>query len=235
MLFYLQKFFTPIINNNIEKNVNKCYITKVGDLMKKEYLKLFSFLLGITFISSGIIFTLSKVYKENKQQKIEEEAIIADEIIDVYETFRAKTEELSRKRDSINIEVSEYTSYYTGMEENYEKIIEELKLYETLVKEVEDAASYLNANCIKETYSNHDANNKCNAYIINYERTVNSFVGDIEFFNSKIDEYNHWIIEENEDLEDDEKYKEIERFVPIYYKEYIDVNSDGTYLGRTSD
>lgn len=203
--------------------------------MKREYTKLFSFILGITFILSGIIFTFSNIYKENKQQKRDEEQIIIDEIINVYETFRQKTEAFSKKRDSINGDISEYTSYYTGMPENYESMLEELKEYETLVKEVEDAASYLKSNCLNESYSSTDANNKCNAYIINYERTVNSFVGDINFFNSKIDEYNEWAIKENEELNENEKYKPLEKFTSSYYKEYIDINNDGTYLGKEMD
>lgn len=41
--------------------------------MKREYTKLFSFLIGMTFILSGIIFTLSNVYKDDKKQKIDAE------------------------------------------------------------------------------------------------------------------------------------------------------------------
>lgn len=203
--------------------------------MKREYAKLFSFLIGIAFILSGIIFTLTRVYKNNKAQSIEEENIIATEIKNVYESFKIKTEEFSTKRDLINSDISEYVSYYTGIEKNYNDMIEELKEYENLVIEVEDAAVYLKKHCLNESYSDQDANNKCNAYIINYEKTVNSFISDIEFFNSKIDEYNNWIISENEELDDEDKYIEVERYKATKYKEYIDINNDGTYLGRNSD
>ncbi len=203
--------------------------------MKREYAKLFSFLIGITFILSGIIFTLTRVYKDNKFQNAQEESIIADEIKDIYEAFKIKVEEFSTKRDLINSDISEYVSYYTGIEENHDDMIEELKKYENLVAEVEDSAVYLKSHCLNENYSDQDANNKCNAYIINYEKTVNSFVSDIEFFNSKIDEYNNWIIDENEELDDEEKYKEVDRYKASKYKEYIDINNDGFYLGRNSD
>ena len=203
--------------------------------MKREYAKLFSFLIGIAFILSGIIFTLTRVYKDNKFQNAQEESIIADEIKDIYEAFKIKVEEFSTKRDLINSDISEYVSYYTGIEENHDDMIEELKKYENLVAEVEDSAVYLKSHCLNENYSDQDANNKCNAYIINYEKTVNSFVSDIEFFNSKIDEYNNWIIDENEELDDEEKYKEVDRYKASKYKEYIDINNDGFYLGRNSD
>lgn len=203
--------------------------------MKREYAKLFSFLIGIAFILSGIIFTLTRVYKNNKAQSIEEENIIATEIKNVYESFKIKTEEFSTKRDLINSDISEYVSYYTGIEKNYNDMIEELKEYENLVIEVEDAAVYLKKHCLNESYSDQDANNKCNAYIINYEKTVNSFISDIEFFNNKIDEYNNWIISENEELDNEDKYTKVERYKATKYKEYIDINNDGTYLGRNSD
>ena len=203
--------------------------------MKREYAKLFSFLIGITFILSGIIFTLTRVYKDNKFQNAQEESIIADEIKDIYEAFKIKVEEFSTKRDLINSDISEYVSYYTGIEENHDDMNKKLKKYENLVAEVEDSAVYLKSHCLNENYSDQDANNKCNAYIINYEKTVNSFVSDIEFFNSKIDEYNNWIIDENEELDDEEKYKEVDRYKASKYKEYIDINNDGFYLGRNSD
>lgn len=203
--------------------------------MKREYAKLFSFLIGIAFILSGIIFTLTRVYKNNKAQSIEEENIIAAEIKNVYESFKIKTEEFSTKRDLINSDISEYVSYYTGIEKNYNDMIEELKEYENLVIEVEDTAVYLKKHCLNESYSDQDANNKCNAYIINYEKTVNSFISDIEFFNSKIDEYNNWIISENEELDNEDKYTKVERYKATKYKEYIDINNDGTYFGRNSD
>ena len=203
--------------------------------MKRVYSKSFSVLIGIAFILSGIIFTLTRVYKNNKAQSIEEENIIAAEIKNVYESFKIKTEEFSTKRDLINSDISEYVSYYTGIEKNYNDMIEELKEYENLVIEVEDTAVYLKKHCLNESYSDQDANNKCNAYIINYEKTVNSFISDIEFFNSKIDEYNNWIISENEELDNEDKYTKVERYKATKYKEYIDINNDGTYLGRNSD
>lgn len=202
--------------------------------MKREYAKLFSFLLGITFILSGIIFTVVKTYKEERQTKIDEENQIIDEIMDIYEVFKKKTEEFSNKRDEVNSEISDYVAYYTGMITKYDSIIKTLESYETMVTEVEDTAIYLKDHCLKNSYSSIDANSKCTSYIMNYEKSVNSFVGDIEFFNSKIKEYNEWATKENSELQT-EKYKSLESFVPKIYKEYIDINNDGTYLGRASD
>ena len=102
--------------------------------MKREYAKLFSFMLGIAFILTGIVFIISAEYKENKQDKINEENKIIDEIFDIYEVFKKKTEEFSNKRDEVNSEVSDYISYYTGMLEKYDSVIMTLENYETKVK-----------------------------------------------------------------------------------------------------
>ena len=55
--------------------------TKVGGRMKREYAKLFSFILGITFILSGVIFAVTRSYKDDKQAKIDEENKIIDEML----------------------------------------------------------------------------------------------------------------------------------------------------------
>ena len=202
--------------------------------MKREYAKLFSFLFGITFILSAVIFTVVNTYKDQKQEKIDKENQIIDEILNIYDVFKKKTEDFSNKRDEVNSEIADYILYYTGMIEKYDNIIKTLENYETLVQEIEDTAVYLKDHCLKNSYSSIDANNKCNLYIMNYEKSVNTFIGDIEFFNSKIKEYNEWATKENTALKK-EKYKPLANFVPKIYKEYIDINNDGIYLGRASD
>ena len=203
--------------------------------MKREYTKLFSFILGITFITSGIIFSVTRTYREEKQEKIDSEGKIIDEIVDVYGVFKTKTEDFSNKRDDINDKIADYILFYNDMPEGYEGIIENIKEYETYVTEIEDSAIYLKDHCKTQNYSSTDANSKCNSYIINYEKTVNTFVGDIEFFNNKIKEYNEWIIEENKEMKENEKYPELKQFVPEKYKDYIDIDNDNDYLGSASD
>lgn len=203
--------------------------------MKREYTKLFSFILGITFILSGVIFAVTRSYKDDKQSKIDAENKIIDEIIDVYGAFASKIEEFSNRRDTLYEDYAEFTTYYTTMPDGYDEIIEKIKNYETLVTEVEDATAYLKDNCENPSYSSIDANTKCNSYVINLEKTVNVFLVDIEFFNSKLKEYNEWTIEENKTLKDNEKYKELALYEPFEYKDYIDVDNDGVYLGKESD
>lgn len=203
--------------------------------MKKDSIKLCCLVLVISLILSGVVFFVSDLYKKEKQKKIDEENLIVDEILDIYESFKSKIEQYGEERDIINQKIGDYISYYTGMEENYEEMKEVVSSYETLVREVEDSASYLKANCLNKIYGNGDANMDCNSYMINFEKTVNVFLIDIQFLNSKIDEYNNWATLENEGLSDDEKHSMLEKFVPTKYKDFVDINGDGTYLGMNID
>lgn len=199
--------------------------------MKREYTKIFSFIVGITLIISGIIYTIVETNKEAKKIKIKEENQIIDEIVDIYEVFQKKVNDFSHQRDAYLDKIIDYTSYYSGMEARYNDIIKVIKEYESKLSEIEDSAVYLNAHCPNQNYSSSSANSKCHTYIINFERTVNSFVGDIEFFNSKIKEYNNWVKESKKN----EDYKQINEYISEKYPDYVDINNDGEYLGKNKD
>lgn len=203
--------------------------------MKQQYIRLFAFLLGIAFILSGVIFALTKMYKDNRTKKIEEEKIVTDEIGDVYKTFFELESELTASRDELMKKFSSYITFYADMPKGYSGIKEMIQSYETKVTEIEDASSFLAKKCV-DKYSVHEANDKCIAYYRNLEMTINVFVGDLEFFNSKIKEFNAWTEEENKSvLMTAIKYDKLEEFVSTKYTEYVDLNKDGTYLGQNAD
>ena len=97
--------------------------------MKQQYLRLFSFLLGISFIVSGVIFIYVKEYKDEKKDKENEEIKIADEIGDIYAVFYNKEKELSSYRDELLDEMSEYFTFYTEMPSTYNEMIEKIINY----------------------------------------------------------------------------------------------------------
>ena len=99
--------------------------------MKRQYIRLFSFLIGITFVISGILFSFVNEYKKDKKQRIADENVIADEIGDVYEAFYKKEKELSKYRDELLEDVKEFSAYFAGMPEGYETIVPKLDEYET--------------------------------------------------------------------------------------------------------
>ena len=119
------------------------------------------------------------------------------------------------------------------MTTGYLDIIEQTNTYEEKIKEVEDVSSYLKEKC-KKTYSSVDANEKCNAYYINLEKTINTFVKSVSYLNTKIDEYNSWTEKENESIGATVEYEKLDKYAPKYYKDYVDLNEDNTYLEKDS-
>ena len=202
--------------------------------MKRQYLRLFSFLIGITFIISGVLFTIVNNDKQDKKAKVEKEEAIADEIQDIYETFYNKEVELSNYRDEVLQSVKDFSVFYTQMPDGYGIVYPKVEKYETLVSEIEDASSYLRDNCIRR-YSKLEANEKCDAYYINLEKSINIFIGDLEYFNSKIKDFNDWTETENKSLIATKTYEKLNGYTAKRYTEYVDLNNDGTYLGRNNE
>ena len=202
--------------------------------MKRQYVRLFSFLIGITFIISGVVFTLVNNYKQDRNKKIDEEKLIADEIGNVYQTFYDKEKALSVYRDEVINNFKDFSIFFTTMPEKYDGMAAKIEKYEISITEIEDISSYLKDKCTIR-YSVLEANDKCEAYYINLEKSINIFVADMELFNSKINDYNTWTDGENNSVIATKKYDKLNNFVAKKYTEYVDLNDDGTYLGRNNE
>ena len=201
--------------------------------MKQQYLRLYSFLIGITFILSGVIFTLVNNYKDQKEMKIKEEIEIADEIGNVYSTFYDKDKEVSLYRDELLKRINDFSVFFTTMPDGYSAVYNDVAKYETMITEVEDMSAYLSDKC-KKRYSVLEANSQCDAYYINLEKTINIFIGDLEYFNSKIKDFNDWTEVENNSLIKQRTYDKLQEYKPVKYVDYVDLNNDGTYLGMNT-
>ena len=199
--------------------------------MKQQYLRLFSFLIGLSFIVSGVLFTFVNNYKKDKKEQLDKEIKIAEEIDKVYKDFFDKEKELSLFRDELIDDITNFSQYFQQMPDDYDEILEKVGEYEDKLIDIEDKSSYLKDVCNRR-YSISDANDLCDAYYINLEKSINFFVVDVEFFNSKIEEYNEWIITENESLITFTKYEELDKYSVKKYKDYVDLNDDTTYLGK---
>ena len=202
--------------------------------MKRQYLRLFSFLIGITFIVSGVLFTFVNNYKESRKKVQQEEKVIADEIGDVYKTFYEKEVDLTNYRDDLLNDIKDFSEFFTDMPDGYGSVMPKVEKYETLIMEVEDMSTYLKERCTRR-YSQLEANDKCDAYYKNLEKTINIFIEDINIFNSKIRDYNEWTETENKSLIATKKYNKLEEYKVKKYTEYVDLNDDETYLGRTNE
>lgn len=202
--------------------------------MKRQYIRLFSFLIGITFILSGILFYFVNKYKVWKKEKIEDEIELAEEIDKVYDSFYEKEKELSSHRDDLYTEIKEFSVYYTNMPDGYSNVFADVEKYEELLNEIDTESNFLKEKCTKR-YSVLEANDKCDAYFINLEKSINIFLGDVEYFNLKIKDYNEWTETENSSILSTKKYEKLDEYVAKNYKEPVDLNDDETYLGMKSE
>ena len=75
--------------------------------------------------------------------------------------------------------------------------------------------------CVDVLYPDVSVNNKCEAFVIGYEKAINSYVSDIKKYNENIKDYND-VLEET-----DTKIEEVKLTV-----DYIDVDGDRKYLGK---
>ena len=95
--------------------------------MKQQYLRLYAFIFGLAFIISGVIFTFTKMYKDDREKKVEEEKVIADEIGDIYKTFFEKENEVNAYRDTLLKDFGDYVTFYANMPKKYDKMAEKIK------------------------------------------------------------------------------------------------------------
>ena len=202
--------------------------------MKKEYIKLFSFMIGVALLLSAVVYAISNSYKGSKQKAIENEKSILEEIGKAYDSFSIKLEGFSSLREKTITDVEDYSSYYTGMDTKYDEIIEEVKEYDKAAGQLKNSVGTLSKRCVNISYSDSVVNQKCVNYLMNYEKSINTFVGDIEFFNAKVDTFNKWVDTENKSSSKEREYKKIEHYTATSFKDYIDVNKDGSYLGKKS-
>jgi len=99
--------------------------------------------------------------------------------------------------------------------------------YSKSVETIDKNSEYLKNNCADIKFYHSDINPKCELFIENYEMIINYYISDVVTYNNNIDEYNTWVTENEE-----ESYKNIDKFVNNSYTEYIDFNNDGVFLGK---
>ena len=202
--------------------------------MKREYLKLFSFMIGISLILASIIFFITSNAKAEKLKQIEAEKAIIDEIGDIYKQFTAKAEEFADKHEEFIKAIDEDTAFFSVVPDNYGKMTESAKEYEKFLVEIDDMDTYLEKHCGK-TYSDKATNTNCIIYVRNKEKAINTFVEDIKYLNHRLEKYNEWTDENNASVIAQKHYDKIEEYKAEKYTDYVDIDKDGVLLGANSD
>ena len=111
--------------------------------------------------------------------------------------------------------------YYEDLKNNDTKYKEIISNYTKTIEPLEDDYKELKDNCVDVLYPDVSVNNKCEAFVIGYEKAINSYVSDIKKYNENIKDY-HDVLEEN-----DTKIEEVKLTI-----DYIDVDGDRKYLGK---
>ncbi len=204
--------------------------------MKREYVKLFSFMIGISLVIASLIFVFSQDVKAEKQKEIDNENAIMDEIGDIYTAFTKKAEEFADTHEAFIKNIDDKTEYFDIVPDNYQDLLKSAINYENTLVEIDDMDSYLYERCTgNHFYSRPEVNTNCLTYIRNMEKLTNTFIEDIKYFNHRIELFNEWTEENNASVIATKKYDKLEDYKSEKYNEYVDLDKDGTYLGVVSD
>ena len=182
-------------------------------------------IIGITCIVWGFItMFISSVKKDQKEMNSR-----MDIINKSYKDFSKKIEEFNTMRDSLHKEFLDKVYYETLVTQDTE-FKNKLKTYEELVSNISlSTKDNLRKYCIDDIYySSSDVNSECAAFKLGYEEMVNSFVDDINQYNSNLVQYNAW-------LDSEGKTDSIHLEGYETKKKYIDYNKDGEYSGKEID
>lgn len=189
--------------------------------MKRRKIIFLILVFGVLLIGSGIaIIAYEKVssskYKQNK---------LEFDIVEQDVNFRKKVESFNERRSSYYNEVAS-NLFTETVEDSYDDWILILDKYTESVDAVNDSSSFLKENCVNKHYSNSDIMNKCDAFIIAYETVINYYTKDILSFNDVIEEFRR-----EKDLNDNDT--NFKNYVSKY--QYVDINSDGEFIGKSSN
>ena len=174
--------------------------------------------LGILFILLVIIVIIYFVIGY-KNDQIESKKKI-DSVITSSNNFKTHIDSFNKERDNF-YQVVMKDMYYEDLKNNDTKYKEIISNYTKTIEPLEDDYKELKDKCVDVLYPDVSVNNKCEAFVIGYEKAINSYVSDIKKYNENIKDYND-VLEEN-----DTKIEEVKLTI-----DYIDVDGDRKYLGK---
>ena len=182
-------------------------------------------ILGIICVVCGfILMFISGVKKDQKEMNDR-----MDIILKSYKNFEKNIDKFNKMRDELHTEFLDKV-YYETLATKDTEYKNKIKNYEELVSKISlSTKDNLRKYCVDDIYySSSDVNSKCASYKLGYEEMVNSFVDDVNRYNSNLTQYNNWL---------DSNGKKDSLHLDLYHtkKKYIDYNKDGEYSGRDSN
>ena len=205
--------------------------------MNKEKMKLYGFMIVTTLVVATLILFIVNGIEESGRKKREEEAEVMDKIEKSYDNFLVTLEEFASEHDDYITELTEKTSINTAISSNYKDLKATVENYEKRLSEIEGDSKFLYDSCYKQytNYNRKSTNTDCLKYIRNMEQIYNSFIEDVKYVNTRIEEYNKWTETYNESSLSLTTYKKVDKIKATKYTDYVDLDEDGIYLGKLED
>ena len=205
--------------------------------MNKEKMKLYGFMIVTTLVVATLILFIVNGIEESGRKKREEEAEVMDKIEKSYDNFLVTLEEFASEHDDYITELTEKTSINTAISSNYKDLKATVENYEKRLSEIEGDSKFLFDSCYKKytNYNRKSTNTDCLKYIRNMEQIYNSFIEDVKYVNTRIEEYNKWTETYNESSLSLTTYKKVDKIKATKYTDYVDLDEDGIYLGKLED
>ncbi len=192
---------------------------------KKKIIIIITVILSILIIIGGLGLLVYKFYKGViNDRKVTENQV--NLILDKYKTFKDNIVIINEKREVI-YETIFKNNYYSQMQGKQDEWNNLLKEYEDALTKLDKDSKSLKKSCLNNKLINNDVIISCDSFNSNYELIINSFVQDIELYNQNIESYNNWV-----DTNDSGKYVKMDKYESNNFKDYIDYNSDGIFLGK---
>jgi len=205
--------------------------------MKKDTMKLFGFMILITVVVATILLFIVGAIEDNNKKKIAEDKAFMDKIDNAYANFEITLEQFGTDHDEYITEITDKTSINTSIPSNYKKLQEVVNTYEKRVDEIDSDYKFLYDNCYEKftSYNRKSTNTKCLKYLRYLEQTINNFIEDVKYVNTRIDEYNKWTESYNGSTLALTTYKKVEEIKAKKYTDYVDLDKDGIFLGQIGD
>jgi len=180
-----------------------------------KILSVITLLIALILIGTGY----SMIFIDNYQVDAKEKESYASLIKNSFISYNSDLEEISYLIKNMDIFENKY---YEDIKNNYEKNINLLTEIDNKLKQIETTSEMFLYECRIRDYNDNDIEYKCHLVEHNYESVINAYVSLIQKYNNKFMNYNVWI---NNDIDSLKIYKS------KYYKDYIDINYDGEYIG----
>ena len=186
--------------------------------MKKSLL-----VIGIVLLIIIILFVGAWIWVDGLKEdtKITKEKM--DAVKEAYPIFNQAVIDFSNLRNKFY----EYKEnlYLETLRDNADAWNVFMKEYADGIQKVEDAALVLKENCDIE-YGDVQVSTKCDDFKVSYEPAMNYYISDVKLYNSMVDEYDKY------NMENGNKFPKVNKGEFKVYQDYIDYDKDGEYFGK---